>query len=498
MPINKKKSAFGTFFNNANIFPILAAIASGLYPFFFYYTHNYKLIKSWGHFGYFISLFILAPIVLFFVVDRVSRSGIFKKYRSYIIPFLNILFFLFFIKTALYAGFDIPKTILVFVIALVLTFLLKNFIKKVLVFQLILAFIGLVTLVPVIIKQLNYSKEWMMQPDDIEQAIFKKRPNIYFIQPDGYVNFSELGKGFYNIQNDKFESFLNNKGFKNYPDFHSNYAATLPTNSSVFMMKHHYYNNGSDFTETIDARQVIMEENSVLKTLKNNGYKTFFLTEQPYFLTSKPKVEYDFSNFSSEEIKFVTDGLEPKKDVIEPLNQLLQKETSEPNFFFVQIFNPGHIANRKSNSKGVEGERLHYIESLKESNKKLKLITESILSSDPEALIVIMADHGGFVGLEYTGDTYTKNENPDFVNSVFSSMMAIHWPNGESPHFDSELKSGVNLFRILFSYLSEDEKYLHNLQDDGSYIIINFGAPKGVYQYLDTEGNLTFKRYYEK
>jgi hypothetical protein len=261
------------------------------------------------------------------------------------------------------------------------------------------------------------------------------------------------------------------------------------------MMKHHYYNNGSDFTETIDARNVIVSDNSVLRILKNNGYRTFLLTEQPYFLTNKPKLGYDFCNFSTEEISFVTTGLGNPRDVIEPFKDYLETYSEGPNFFFVEIFNPGHIINREAESKGIAGEREHYIESLKEADKKLTALTKTILKKDPEALIVIMADHGGFVGMKSMEDSYTKSTDPDIVNSIFSSILAIHWPNGEAPKFDNKLKTSVNLFRILTSYLSENDLYLANLQPDESYIIIYSGATQGTYQYLDGEGNVVFKKH---
>jgi hypothetical protein len=383
---------------------------------------------------------------------------------------------------------------LVLAVALLLLLLCKFF-KKIVAFQLILALIGLFTFIPVLLKQLNYSKEWMEQPDAIETAIFKKKPNIYYIQPDGYVNFSELKQGNYKIDNSNFEGFLAENNFKSYPDFRSNYAATLPTNSAVFMMKHHYYNNGSDFTETIDARKVIVSDNSVLRILKNNGYRTFFLTEQPYFLTNKPKLGYDFCNFSPSEINFLTTGIGEPRDVIAPFKKYLETYPIGPNFFFIEIFNPGHITNTEADSKGVAGEREHYAESLQESNRKLTALTQTILANDPEALIVIMADHGGFVGMTNTSESYTKNTQPDFVNSIFSTILSIHWPRGEAPEFDRSLKTSVNLFRVLTAYLSEEPSYLANLQPDKSYIVINFGAPQGVYEYLDEDGKVVFKKY---
>ena len=495
MKAKKKQRLFSFFFEKDNFFPVISAIAAGLYPLFFYYTNNFKLIKSWGHFGYFISLFILAPIAIFFIANKVSKISVFEKIQPFTLPFLNFFFFFFFLNVALYAGFSWLRTFIVFGIAVLLTFLLQKYFKKILVFQFILSIIGAFTLAPVIIKQLNYSKKWMLQPDGIETAVFRKKPNIYFIEPDGYANFSELKKGNYEIENAEFENFLAENKFKTYPNFRSNYAATLPSNSATFMMKHHYYNNGSDFTETIDARNIIIGDNSVLKVLKHNNYRTFFLTEQPYFFTNKPKLGYDFCNFSSKEISFVTTGIGNPQDIIEPFANYMEAYPEGPNFFFLEIFNPGHIINRESESKGIAGEREHYIESLKEANKKLAQLTKIILKNDPEALIVIMADHGGFVGMKSIEDSYTKSNDPNIINSIFSSMLAIHWPNGESPEFDAKLKTSVNLFRILVSYLSENPSYLTNLQADKSYIIINFDAPKGVYEYLDTEGNVVFNKH---
>ena len=101
----------------------------------------------------------------------------------------------------------------------------------------------------------------MVQPDDIEKVQFKKRPNIYYIQPDGYVNFSEMVKGYYKNDNSAFKHFLEDNGFKNYDDIRSNYTSTLVSNSATFSMMHHYYNNGFNFTEIANAREIIISKN---------------------------------------------------------------------------------------------------------------------------------------------------------------------------------------------------------------------------------------------
>ena len=134
------------------------------------------------------------------------------------------------------------------------------------------------------------------------------------------------------------------------------------------------------------------------------------------------------------------------------------------NFFFIEQISPGHIPTLKSTSKGKEVERETYLKELKEAYSWLKSTISSIEENDNNAIIIIIADHGGFVGLEYTLESKIKQENEDLVKTVFTTACAIKWPNGNAPNYDSKLKSNVNLFRILFTYLSGNESYLKNLQ----------------------------------
>ena len=90
----KKKQGFpSVFLNSAKAYPILTAVAAGLYPLLFYYTNNYKMINSWGHLGYFVSLFLLAPVGIFFIAHKISGIGFFKKMQPFVLPFLNFFFF---------------------------------------------------------------------------------------------------------------------------------------------------------------------------------------------------------------------------------------------------------------------------------------------------------------------------------------------------------------------------------------------------------------------
>ncbi len=490
---NKKKSILQNFLSSDKQYPITTAIAAGLYPMLFYYSNNFTLVNTWGHLAYFTTYFLLIPSVLFLLVNRVSKLKTFNKIQKFVLPFLNVFTFLFLLKVCLYAGLHKKIILGIFILSGLIAFFLFKYLKKIIIIQFILIFIGFLSLIPVLIKQVSHNEEWMLQPDAIENVVFKKKPNVYFIQPDGYVNFSELNKGYYNIDTSNFENFLIDNNFTNYPSFRTNYATTLSSNSATFSMKHHYYHNGSSVSELINARKVIISKNPTLTIFKNNGYKTHFITEKPYLLLNRPKMGYKYCNFSYNEIDYLGTGLKATKDILPSLKKILNEKNEQSLFFFIEIFSPGHIANSKSNTKGRDIEKQKWITSLEVANKKLTDVVSFIKQKDSTALIIIMADHGGYVGLDYTGQIYNKTEDRDLIYSMFSSQLSIHWPFG-NPEFDTNFKTPINLFRYIFTYLSEDKTYLQNLEEDATYTIINEGAAQGIYKCINANGDIVFEK----
>lgn len=484
---------FKFFLNSKRQYPIVAAIASGLYPLIFYYSRNFTMIDSWEHLGIFVALFLVFPIIVFKIADVFAKKSTFSA-GKYLLPFLNLFLFLFLLKIILFTGPQ-KKIILGILIfsAIVVYFFYPHF-KKWILFQLILAAIGLFTLVPVLAQNLAYSHDWAQQPDAIEKVILKKKPNIYYIQPDGYVNFSELKKGYYNYDNTDFEDYLAANNFSIYPNFRSNYDGTLASNSSTFMMKHHLYSANAGHGEVARARDIVMGENMVLKILKNNGYKTYFFSEYPYLLMNRPSIEYDYSNFSYSEVPFFGSGLENKKEILPDFKRILEEDAdAQPKFFFVEIFNPKHIDGSSDGKNIVESKRTEYLRNLAKANGLLKETIGVILKNDPDALIMIMADHGGYVGMERPQQGNVKTDDENLVRSVFSSILSIHWPQQNAPAFEDSLKTSVNVFRILFSDLSENPSYLRYLEEDITYGLILKGAPKGIYELIDENNKVVFK-----
>jgi hypothetical protein len=392
-------------------------------------------------------------------------------------------------------GFQKVKMLFALCLGIGLGILLIKHIKKIVVLQILLWCLVLPMLIPDIYREVVYSKKWMEQPDDIETSVFKKQPNIYVIQPDGYANFSSFKNSLYNYDNTEFKGFLETKGFKTYDNFRSNYFSTLSSNSSMFSMKHHYYGNTTlGISTSHNARNAIVENNPVLRTLKYNGYKTFLMLQVPYLLANRPTIDFDYCNMSLDELSYLSKGFGKHKNLLKDTKAAIKANKSSRNFFFIESMLPSHIVTFYDPSSSAEKEREKYLDRIELANQELREFILFIEEEDPNGIIIIAADHGGYVGLNASSESQVKVDDPLIINSMFASALAIKWPNSEFPKFDNQLNTSVNLFRVLFSFLSNNKSYLDNLQDDKSYIIIRDGAPTGVYEYINEEGETVFKK----
>jgi Sulfatase len=488
--LDKIRNCVVKFINDKKEYPVIAAIFSGLYPLLYYYNSNFTSVNSWSQFSFFIISFLLVPITIFYLLFFLFKqiNGL-KKYSKYVVAILNYTWFTFLV-ILITNGFENKILILLLFVAVVLGILLFKHVNKIILVQCLMAMIIFPKLIPDLYKYFAYSNVWMEQPDAIEQVVFKRRPNIYMIQPDGYANFLEIKKGYYNFDNKSFEKFLVSNNFKLYQDIRSNYNSTLSSNSSMFAMKHHYLGDN----EFYNSRAIIAGDNPVISIFKKNNYKTFLMLEKSYLLINRPKIKYDFCNIEFNEISFLDRGFEIDKDLIQDLKKTIQNNVDTNNFYFIEKLKPNHITNLKHASQGKEVERNNYLKNVKEANIWLKDVINLILKEDNNCLIVIAADHGGYVGMNSSSEGDRKQTDRDIIYSIFTTALAIKWTD-EVPLFDDKLKTNVNLFRILFSYLSKNEIYLKHLQDDKSFMLINKGAPKGVYEYIDVNNNIIFKKF---
>ncbi|MFV0541274.1 MAG: sulfatase-like hydrolase/transferase [Aestuariibaculum sp.] len=490
--IKKIRAYIINFLDSTKNIPWLIGLSAGIYPYLKYYNSNFTLINSVRHFVAFALLFLIAPILLsYFIKIAIAKRPRLKKFEMLLFSLVNYSCFVLLAIISVW-GLETDILIVGLAIALALAFLLKNHLKKVIVFQLLMALLVAPRLIPNLYNQFLTTDNWLHLPDDILSVKFKETPNIYFIQPDGHVNQKTLENELYKSSSDLYE-WLKENHFKVYDGFRSNYPSSVVSNASIFAMKQHYF--GETFFPAIEmprVRTVINGSNSVISILKNNGYANYFLAEDEYFQMDFAKNKYDYQNIAEKEISLFSSGEDVVKDVYKDLENILSThmESTKPKFFFIEKLLPHHVHFKKS----VEDERHDYLIKIKEADIWVKKIVNLINEKDPNAIIILAADHGGWLGIENFDEFHSTTEKL-LINSIFSTLCAIKWNGIENSKYDEELKTNVNLFRVLFSALSKNQTYLNHLEENGSYQlrkrkIIGMSA----YTVIDEKGNVVSEK----
>jgi len=489
--MNRLKKQIDTFINSEKDTPYLAALISGLTPMLFYYANNYWAVNSWSHLLFFSFVFIgisfLIYTLLYLVFRKKQKLKKNVKYLLLIVLLVAVYIFLshtFFVSPL--------KRIALITGLIVLGFMFwktprKNY-KKVIIF---LFFFSSLSFFRVIVNLYEDIKPdyWLIQDDDIMEVKFKSSPNVYLIQPDGYVSQSTLEKSPYNFKSDLFQ-WLRNNEFKIYEGFRSNYPASLTSNASLFAMKQHKFANMVfPEIEMANARDIISVTNPVASVFKNNNYSTYFIAQDEYFQQNRKQKAFDYFNIALDDFPYYSKGDDEVRDVFLDLQLAMKHQDENPKFFFIEKLLPHHVGFPEIDDV-IEKERIRHIKRIEEVNSWLKTTINYITNKDENSIIIVLADHGGWVGLKSFNDLFS-NTNPELVNSTFSNIAAIKWNGNLEENYDKDLKSNVNLFRVLFSVLSKDSKYLEHLEDDSSYNLkLNSIGLKSVEKLINDKGDI--------
>lgn len=466
--------------------PVVTALICGWYPLVFYFSNNYSAINTWEHLGFFALFFIGIPLVVFGLAQfGFANFKILAKYKAHIIFVLIIMVVATLMSQAMYLTLKKKLLLGLLIVSAVAAWKLHKHYPKLLVFVLLMSIIPTVNCAIKIVEH-QRTMEWAQLPDTIENAQFKSKPNIYMIQPDGYVGREMMQGALYHFNN-PFYGWLQDHGFKIYDNFRSNYPASLTSNSSMFAMKQHQF--GKVLFPSIDmpnARDIIAGNNAAITTLRNNGYKNFFIVQDEYFQQNRPEPKYDYYNLDPDEIPYFSNDNNVKKVVFDDLKAAMDTVSlTWPRFYFVEKLLPHHVHFAASK----EAERDTYIEKIKEVNGWLQTAINYISEKDPEAIIIVLADHGGWVGLGSYPEMFSTND-PQQIQSIYSTLAAVKWNGHLREGMDDELTSNVNIFRVLFSVLSENPEYLKYLEDDSSYNLQNGTFSKSVRPVIDDSGKV--------
>lgn len=469
MPVNFKQR-FDSFIKNDKDYPLLVGFISGLYPMVFYFSNNYEAVNSLKHFLFFSGLFLILPTIAAFVAYRIFENiPKLAPYKKHLLFIFLIMVMAAFLSQGYYMTLKKKALLALLIPTVLLSLKYSTEYKRLLAFASILTLIAIGNFVIILYHvQFTHNLNWMDQKDGIENVKFVNKPNIYFIEPDGYTGEYPMKDAVYRYRDTIFD-WLRNQKFTVYNNTNSNYPTSLASNASMFAMKHHYF--GEHIISPIEipnARHVIVANNPVVKIFKKNGYKTFFIAEDEYFQKNFQTGLYDFYNIQNSQIPFFSKDDVVKKDVYDDLKKCMleNSDNKQPRFFFVEKLLPHHI---HFDGSGIANERKVYLQKIEQTNIWFKKTLDLIHQNDPKAIVIIASDHGGWVGLENYPDFYATTDKK-LIHSIYGNLIAIKWnDDSRKQWYENQLKSNVNIFRILFSHLSQDEQLLENIEDNSAF-----------------------------
>ncbi|MDR1266814.1 MAG: hypothetical protein LBJ70_00275 [Holosporales bacterium] len=352
---------------------------------------------------------------------------------------------------------------------------------------------------------------------------FKKRPNVYLFFLESYSDLTSL-ETIYHIDTSAVRHYMATHGYSMYENCFSNYDQTLVSEGALFGLHHHWYRIAIGLSDVgRNFRRLLGGENPVLRTFKENHYKTnclLLLTGEiiPHanskfdFYEKIPRshmarmmdgswkaperrlwewVAHVFSLLSPSSLYFFRgEPFLPFHTTFETMRSHFLKRVQEgkasgvPQFFFI------HTGAQHSAYKGDM--RVHrelfdrfqtrdYALIRQDADTDLANMLAILEEHDPEALVILIGDHGArrYRGIErgegeINALIRSRGLEPSLVaRDAMGVFCAIRWRFSPLYFTAETIVSHVNLFRRIFAELAEDPALLEDCETDASYLLTN-------------------------
>lgn len=290
-------------------------------------------------------------------------------------------------------------------------------------------------------------------------VVCQHTPNIYFLVYDGYPTPVILDA--LHISRGDVDAYLENAGFKVYPECYSVGSDTLDSMSAVFSIGGIAYGS---------KRSTKSGNNVFCDILKKAGYKTSYLVgaySMPmrgerlpgdYYFPTPSKVKKPenvifacmmrgcmthspntFNDFTQEEWN-------AKKDFV--LNGI----GADREFVYAHPDLPGHLSVDRRLRQSDVAEQSEFQTRINKANIAIKHDIDLILNRkyDTNSVIIVAGDHGGV--LIHPEDDL-KYDTPAYALDRFGMYLAIRWPKGES-NLHTDIRCLQDVLPEVLAYLS--------------------------------------------
>ena len=299
---------------------------------------------------------------------------------------------------------------------------------------------------------------------------FVHKPNVYLFIMESYQGQEALKK-LYEFSNMDFYDYLKQKQFKIYDDFYSLYPTTR---ASVFSLLTYKATVG---ISTARVSDIIKQKKPsfVLDTFKNNGYSIEYLFPNEYLVHSQKHLFTGFIPQMQIIKKYHTDT-DYLKDVMSKIDTL--DELSPPFLSIIKIggitednhtYSGGvaHIQNNLRWSDEVEKIpylKKNYIKEMLKQNELMIEIIQKTINNDPDAVIILVGDHGPFfydIWKKTASYELHNVSKEDYILDRYNVLCAIRWPqniiSSQNIHFVPEV------FQLIIAELSQNKLKTENV-----------------------------------
>ena len=304
-----------------------------------------------------------------------------------------------------------------------------------------------------------------------ENKIIDSR-NIYIMSYESYPNLETLKH--YGYDNTKQIKFLENNNYTIHHGIYSHGAGSIDSISRMLdindkISKHgRYYLSGNAFG---------------LDVFKANGYKTIGLYTSPYFFSSFPITwdkyhpKGDITKIGGRTITkaiyeghFRFDIFEDDYSYSEYLklkNQYLSSSPQKPTLFYTHNSFPGHSNN---SGKCLPNENQKYFEGLEKANIEMKNDVITLKKNDPNAIIVLLGDHGPALTKNCTDLVNFEMSTIDRydVQDRYGTFLAIHEPEGFFYDHD-EVQIIQDIFPSILANITNNKQLFEELKTERKF-----------------------------
>jgi hypothetical protein len=325
-------------------------------------------------------------------------------------------------------------------------------------------------------KHFNYKQTTAGGQFNFNQSKATQKPNVYFLLFDEYAGYKSLQDSF-GFKNDSFYNFMQRQGFKKLPIF-SNYDFTPYSMSSIFNMQYVPGSHNNQMLAQADVQRRFGEirNSTVPEIFKSMGYAienysvfdfkgepalsqtnglfpihTALLTNKIFHKRLLKDIGWWFVTgmFQIPGLKkyvlYKDDGY--NKEVEKRVLQSAAAKTVQPIFCYAHFFLPHSQYFRDSSGTFNTPEQISdlfnkslYLSYLKYTNGVIEKLVRKINADDPQAIVIIMSDHG----------FYDYNSPGDYDLYNFDNICLVKLPVGKVDSVNLP-GSNVNFFRYLFN-----------------------------------------------